>query len=197
MNYETVLLKTNRLIIKKGEINDFLKVYEYDFSRLKNVDGECKLVKQDLSKIEAWFKGGINKYYSKIKKGHMFDWIIYADNIPTGNILTEGENLDTKTVFVSYNMHPSYWNKGYMTEALEKVIEFLFSIGYDNVICKYSDGNIRSKRVMEKLGFKPFMIEQDSWKNEKGNLVDDYVMIMTKDDFLSKTARLKVIKDSL
>ena len=65
MNYETVLLKTNRLIIKKGEINDFLKVYEYDFSRLKNVDGECKLVKQDLSKIEAWFKGGINKYYSK------------------------------------------------------------------------------------------------------------------------------------
>lgn len=50
---------------------------------------------------------------------------------------------------------------------------------------------------MEKLGFKPFMIEQDSWKNEKGNLVDDYVMIMTKDDFLYKTARLKVIKDSL
>ena len=68
MIYETVLLKTNRLIIKKGEINDFLKVYEYDFSKLKNVDGECKLVNQDLSKIEAWFKGGINKYYSKKKR---------------------------------------------------------------------------------------------------------------------------------
>ena len=39
--------------------------------------------------------------------------------------------------------------------------------------------------------------QRDLWKNEKGNLVDDYVMIMTKDDFLYKTARLKVIKDSL
>ena len=59
--------------------------------------------------------------------------------------------MDTKTVFVSYNMHPSYWNKGYMTEALEKSNGVLFSIGYDNVICKYSDGNIRSKKSNGKI----------------------------------------------
>ena len=40
MNYETVELKTKRLIIKKGQKEDFLRDYEYDFNKLKNVDGE-------------------------------------------------------------------------------------------------------------------------------------------------------------
>ena len=61
MNYETVLLKTNRLVMKMGTKEDYLRVYEYDFNKLKNIDGECKLEKQDLSKIDAWFKGGILK----------------------------------------------------------------------------------------------------------------------------------------
>ena len=40
INYETVTLKTNRLVLKKGKKDDFLKVYEYDFSKLKNIDNE-------------------------------------------------------------------------------------------------------------------------------------------------------------
>ena len=73
MNYETIEIKTERLIIKKGTIEDFLRVYEYDFTKLHNVDGICKLVKQEQEKIKECFKGGIKRYYSKIKKAHMFD----------------------------------------------------------------------------------------------------------------------------
>lgn len=197
MNYETVLLKTNRLIMQKGTKEDYLRVYEYDFNKLKNVDGECKLEKQDLSKIDAWFNGGMKKYYSKLKKAHMFDWIIYYNNDAIGNILTLEEDLFNKTIEISYNLHPSYWGNGFMPEALESVIDYLFSIGYNNVICTYSDGNIKSKRVLEKLGFKPYEIIKDSWKSDKGNMIDDYKTIMTKDDFLSRTSKINVIKDSL
>ena len=56
MNYEVLELRTNRLIIKKGNKEDFLKVYEYDFNKLKNVDNICKLVKQDDNKINELFK---------------------------------------------------------------------------------------------------------------------------------------------
>ena len=84
-----------------------------------------------------------------------------------------------------------------MPEALESAMSYLFSIGYDNIICTYSDGNIKSKRVLEKLGFKPYKIIKDSWKSDKGNMIDDYKTIMTKEDFLSRTSKINVIKDSL
>ncbi len=197
MNYETVILKTNRLIMQKGTKEDYLRVYEYDFNKLKNVDGECKLEKQDLSKINSWFNGGMKKYYSKLKKAHMFDWIIYYNNDAIGNVLTLEEDLFSKTIEISYNLHPSYWGNGFMPEALESAMSYLFSIGYDNIICTYSDGNIKSKRVLEKLGFKPYKIIKDSWKSDKGNMIDDYKTIMTKEDFLSRTSKINVIKDSL
>ncbi len=197
MNYETVILKTNRLIMQKGTKEDYLRVYEYDFNKLKNVDGECKLEKQDLSKINSWFNGGMKKYYSKLKKAHMFDWIIYYNNDAIGNVLTLEEDLFSKTIEISYNLHPSYWGNGFMPEALESAMSYLFSIGYDNIICTYSDGNIKSKRVLEKLGFKPYKIIKDSWKSDKGNMIDDYKTIMTKEDFLSRTSKINVIKNSL
>lgn len=197
MNYETVELKTKRLIMRRGEKEDFLKVYEYDFSKLKNVDGVCKLVKQDAKKIEDLFKGGMKRYYSKIKKAHMFDWIVYLDNMAIGNVLTEEENYDERKIELSYNLHPSYWGNGYMPEAISCVIEYLFSLGYDNIICTYSDGNIKAKRVLDKLGFKPYRIIEDAWKAESGNMIDDYKVIMTKDYWFSRTGKLSKIQDSL
>lgn len=191
MNYETVELKSERLIIKKGEIKDFLKVYEYNFNKLKNIEGVCKLEKQEASKIEEWFGGNIKKYYTKIKKAHMFDWIIYLNNQAIGNILTEEENIEKRQIEVAYNLHPNYWGNGYMPEALTTVIEFLYTIGYDSVVCTYSDGNKKSKRVLDKLGFKPYKIIKDAWKSEYGNMIDDYKTIMTKEDWLSKTGRIK------
>ncbi len=197
MNYETVLLKTDRLVIKRGEKEDFLKVYEYDFSKLKNIDGVCTLIKQDKEKIEKLFKGGIKKYYSKIKKAHMFDWIVYLDNKPIGNILTTDEDLSKKIIEVSFNMHPNYWGCNYMKEALSSVIEYLYSIGYNGIICTYSDGNLKAKRVLDKLGFKAYQIVKDAFQSEKGNYIDEYKVIMTKDNWFSKTGKLFKIKESL
>lgn len=197
MNYETALLKTKRLIMRRGEKEDFLKVYEYDFSKLKNVDGICKLVKQDPKKIENLFKGGMKRYYSKIKKAHMFDWIIYLDDIAIGNVLTEEENYDERKIELSCNLHPSYWGNGYMPEAISCVIEYLFYLGYDNIICTYQDGNIKAKRVLDKLGFKPYRIIEDAWKAQSGNMIDDYKVIMTKDCWFSRTGKLSKIQDSL
>lgn len=192
--YETEEIMTERLVLKRGSMKDFLNAYEYDFKKLKNIDGECKLVKNNNSDIKNWFKKGEKSYYDKCKKAHMFDWIIYLDNKPIGNILTQDEDIDTNTIGVAYNLHPSYWGNGYMPEALEAVLNYLFKIGYDNVICSYSDGNIKSRRVLEKLNFKPHKIIKDAWKSDLGTNIDDYELIMSKEDWLSRTQKLKKIK---
>lgn len=194
MNYETKEIKTKNLIMKRGTKEDYMKVYEYDYSKLKGIDGIIKFVKQDLKKIENLFKKGVKKYFSNIKEAHMFDWIIYFDGKPIGNILTIEENINRKEIEVSFNVHPNYWGKGYMPEALQGVMEFLYESGYDSIICTYQDDNMKAKRVLDKLGFKPYKIIKDSMKSENGNMVDEYKTIMTKEDWFSKTGKLDKLK---
>ena len=40
---------------------------------------------------------------------------------------------------------------------------------YENIICGYLDGNKKAKRVLDKLGFKAYEIEEDAFISEKGN----------------------------
>lgn len=47
-----------------------------------------------------------------------------------------------------------FWGRGYMVEAARELLCHAFeNIGMNTVWCGYYDGNIKSKRVQEKLGF--------------------------------------------
>lgn len=196
-NYETILLETKRLMLKKGIVKDYLKVYEYDFKKLMGIDGMIEFEEQDENKIKNWFMGGINRYYKKLVKAHMFDWIVYLNGEAIGNVLTGDEDLNNNSIELVFNFHPNYWGKGYAPETVEKVLDYLFKIGYDKVICGYLDGDVKSKRVLGKLGFKPFEIRYDAVEYEKNKLVDNYITIMTKEDWLSRTQKISMLKDSL
>lgn len=191
MNYETIDLKTKNLVIKKGDLESFLKVYEYDFNKLKEVDGVLKLEKQNQSRIEKSFKHGTESYYRKIKKAKMFDWIIFLNNNPIGNIYATDMEKD-KSVNVEFNLHPNYWGHGFIVEALKAIIEYLFSMGFDNIISGYEDGNNKAKRVMEKLIFKPYKVINDSYTSTLDNKIDEYKMIITKDDWFSRTSKINI-----
>jgi RimJ/RimL family protein N-acetyltransferase len=55
---------------------------------------------------------------------------------------------------IGYVLDDTYWNQGYMTEAVRKVIEYAFiEEELDEVLCGHSLSNLRSKRVIEKTGF--------------------------------------------
>lgn len=60
-------LETKRLILKRGTYDDYAKVYEYDFGKLRDIAGEFEYVKQDLELIKGYEKERENAY----------DWIIY------------------------------------------------------------------------------------------------------------------------
>ncbi|MEG0826660.1 MAG: GNAT family N-acetyltransferase [Bacilli bacterium] len=190
-NYETIELKTKRLVLKKGTINDFIKVYEYDY---KSLIGSNAPVKQESVEIMKCFSSGIDSYYNKCKKLHMYDWIIYFKNLPIGNILTNNEDKKNNSIEIIYKIHPDYWNNGYISELLPVVINYLFKSGYDNIVCTYSDGNNKVKRICGKLGFIPYRINKDSWKTESGDSIDDYEVILNKETWLSRTQKILIIK---
>jgi ribosomal-protein-alanine N-acetyltransferase len=56
---------------------------------------------------------------------------------------------------IGYDLQVSYWNKGYMTEALQAVIHFGFEeLEINRIEAEVIPGNISSEKVLEKLNFK-------------------------------------------
>lgn len=53
-----------------------------------------------------------------------------------------------------YNLHPKYWNKGIMTEALSAIMNFTFnSLDVNRIEAAVSTENIPSIKLLKKLGF--------------------------------------------
>ena len=90
MKYITPELETDRLVLKRGSKEDYIKVYEYDFTKLRDVDGEFEYVKLDPSVVDSF-------YSSKEYLNDMFDWIIYLKDInePIGNVVAIVKDDDT------------------------------------------------------------------------------------------------------
>ena len=55
---------------------------------------------------------------------------------------------------IGYCLSRKYWNKGYMTEACNALVNYLFAIGYKTVVIEADENNIGSNRVIEKCGFE-------------------------------------------
>jgi ribosomal-protein-alanine N-acetyltransferase len=169
--YNTIELITERLILKKGTIEDFLKVYEYDFTYLRGVNGIFEYKKNNPETIKKWFpNNNIDEYYKEAsEKDHMFDWIIYLKDTlePIGNLVydRENEHLDN-SLEISYNIHPKFWGNGYIGEALTVTMNHIFNkLNYDYIICGYASENAKSKRISEKLGFDYYSERKEHYDN--------------------------------
>lgn len=72
-----------------------------------------------------------------------------------------------------------------MTEAVSVVINYLFDIGYDNIISGYDDGNYKSMNFGKKLGFELYKVNKNSYK-KNGVDIDSYVTILNKNDWYGR-----------
>lgn len=190
-HYQTNLIKSDRLILKKGTIDDYLTVYEYDFTKLRDIDGEFEFVKQDLTRIKKMFEPNIEQFHKDNETAHIFDWIIYLKEsmIPIGDMLADRENIENNEIEIAFNLHPDYWGNGYMPEAINAVLDYLFNLGFENILSGYSDGNIKSKRVLEKTKFEHYGIDKNAW-TKNGKPIDDYKVIMTKNNYRHRKGQL-------
>ena len=175
--YVTPLIETERLILKRAPLSDYLKVYEYDFTKLRNINNEFEFVKLDPKRVE-----GFEEIFEE-----SYDWIVYLKDgmIPISNIVADREREEINSIELAFNTHPDYWRSGYTSEAIIGIMKFLFDNGYDNIICGYDEGNFKSKGIGEKLGFVPYEIKENAWV-KNGVPITSYITIMSKERFYEK-----------
>lgn len=143
-------LETNRLILRRYKEEDIDMQYRilHD-KRLQEYIKFPNLTKEEeFDCIKMWISEADSSKYEK--------WVIELKdtNIPIGNISVNGIDKKNNYCNVGYVIEYEYWGKGYATEALKTISDYLLlQRDYYLVECSCNEFNKASSRVMEKAGF--------------------------------------------
>lgn len=149
----TVTLETERLILRRLTKDDA----EEAFENWTNDPETAKFVTWDphgtVEVTEKLFTMWEEEYSLK----HKYRWVVYVKELDTiiGTIDIVNQSNKQKTCEIGYCYGSKFWGKGYGTEALRKVLDFLLNeVGFELVEARHLITNPASGRVMEKAGMK-------------------------------------------
>lgn len=146
-----MILETERLILRHWKETDAENLYEYaKDSAIGPIAGwpPHKSVEESLNIIKNVFIGA--ECYAICEKGS--DKAIGAIELKL-NGHTDMTDKDDECE-LGYWLGKPFWGRGYMPEAANELLRHGFEeLGMTAIWCGYYDGNHKSKRVQEKVGF--------------------------------------------
>ena len=144
-----MILKTKRLLLRPWREQDADELYKHakdpDVGPMAgwpvhtSVENSCEIIRDVLSAAET--------YAVCLKE----------DGKPIGSIGLQRKDLaKTEDEYeLGYWIGKKYWGQGLIPEASRELLRHAFSdLGVQRVWCGYYDGNTKSRRVQEKLGFE-------------------------------------------
>jgi RimJ/RimL family protein N-acetyltransferase len=150
MNYDNIIIKTNRLIIKKFDESDFegFRKINQDETIMKYFIGGAKNFRECLLKYQEILT-------TQDEKGYSY-YAIY-DNKTEKFMGQCGilENMDGSLNFC-YAYDKKYWGKGYATEAGKAILDYLFNNfnAIKEITAFLFAKNQKSINLLKRLGFE-------------------------------------------
>lgn len=155
-NLGTVTLETERLIIRKFNVDDGI----YMYNNWASDDKVTKYLKWPTHKAKGMSQSYVNwliKNYEKSDDNVIYDWAIELKEIGQviGSIGAVNINNEVESIQVGYCIGSKWWHKGIMSEAFKEVIRFFMeNVGVNRIEARYDTRNENSGKVMEKCGLK-------------------------------------------
>lgn len=123
----------------------------------------------------------------ELKKPFVFHWIITLDDTPIGRIKVWEVNPYNGYVQLGYDIGPDYRSQGYMTEAVQAVIQYmLFQADANRVYCSVREGNLASRRVCEKCGMQHEGTLRQHYARQDGGFDDVRIYGILKSDLTGR-----------
>ena len=141
-------LRTFRLTLRQLKMNDDNEIFflRSDERILKYLDMPPAATIDDARMFIDKIINGINKYWAITTKSN--DKLI--GTICIWNISADGYNAD-----IGYVLHPDYQGKGFMQEALLKVLEYSFeTMNLKSIEADVDPNNSKSIQLLKRNGFK-------------------------------------------
>lgn len=150
-NKGTIKLETKNLILRKGTIEDAKMIYEnYGIDPLVSkyvVWNRHESIDDALNLMRKWEES----YQDK----NSYKWLVAEKETDEviGSISAVKVDIKNKTIELGYCFGSKWWNKGYATETLKRVIKFFFEEENVETICaRHLTDNKASGKVMLKSG---------------------------------------------
>lgn len=172
-NLGTITLETERLILRRFKIEDARQMYNNWAT-----DKECSKflsweVHKDISETKEILEKWINDY-----ENNSYNWVveIKSNHELIGSISVIKNYEKDFYCEIGYCYGSKYWGKGYATEALKKVIDYLLNECKFNLVeaCHIS-GNPASGRVMQKAGMHKEAVLTERKFNKHTKQLDDLI----------------------
>lgn len=191
----TVVLNTERLLLRPFSIEDALDVFEYSSDEMVAKYIPRKAIK---TKQEAIDKCTAKE--EKYKHLDYYNWAIVVKdtNKVIGNIKLVSYDFQKEFMEPGYSIGSKHWGKGYTTEALKEVINFFFfEVGFNRIEATHQLENIGSGKVMQKCGMKyEGMLRGRALTNEQ-KYVDCAMYAILKSDFKKSEQRSNALDKSI
>ena len=177
-------IETQRLILrkfKKADLHAFVAYRKHpDVARLQTWDESYSL-----KEAKAFLD-----YQDKTQPDQPDTWLQLAlEHKQTGELLGDiavHTLEDIRQVEIGYTLAPENWGNGYMTEALEKMLEVFFGEMHKHRLTATTDPrNASSISLLKRLGFRQEAhFVKSMWF--KGEWVDDVVFALLRDEWLKR-----------
>ena len=191
--YDTVpCFITERLILRPWCMDDVEDLHKYATEPDIGLSAGWKPhknIEESLEVIENVFmKPGV---YAIVYKET--NEVIGSIGLHAGDKSSRGLGSDEQQAEVGYWIAKPYWGRGLVAEAAKPLIEFGFlELELNRIWIAYFDGNNKSKRVAEKLGFTYNHFAEEVRVEALGETKKEHYMLLTKEDF-NESIRLRYL----
>lgn len=169
-----VVIKTERLILRPFRETDLADFFEY-----AKVEGVGEMAGWSHHKNIEESKTILGFFLSE-KKTFAVEYngkVIGSLGVEKYNEEELPEFADKKGREIGFVLSKDYWGQGFMPEAVNGVIDYLFNeIKLDFIVAAHFCRNTQSKRVQGKCGFKPYKTRK--LKTNYGTVEDDCINIL-------------------
>ena len=177
-------METKRLILRPWTENDAESLYKYaqnpsvgliaGWLPHTSVENSREVIREILSAPETYavVLKETNEPIGSV--GIMFDNTIHSADMQEGD------------AEIGYWIGVPYWGLGLIPEAVICLLKrCIDELGIKRVWCGYFDGNTRSRRVMDKCGFR-FHHTEEGKISPLGDVRTEHFTLLTKEDWLYK-----------
>ncbi|MEQ1797836.1 MAG: GNAT family N-acetyltransferase [Lacibacter sp.] len=160
-------LKTERLLLRKMTVNDSPELFF-----LRSDKQVLEFIGKEPAANEEAVKEFIKTINLDIDANQAIMWGIALQENPSiliGNICYWRIQSQHHRAEIGYTLHPGYWRKGIMKEAVLKVMEFGFEeMKLHSIEARISSGNLASAAILRSTGFvqEGYLKEEFCFRNK-------------------------------
>jgi ribosomal-protein-alanine N-acetyltransferase len=180
----TVTLETERLILRRFTLDDAEAMFR---NWCNDPDVTKWLMWEPHASVDVTHEI-LDRWVAAYENADNYQWAIVPRDLnePIGDIAVVKSDDRYKMVHIGYCIGKPWWRKGYMSEALARLVRFFFEdVGVNRVEAVHAPDNPNSGRVMQKAGLRFERLQRQAGFLPRHGIIDKVSYALLAEDYFS------------